>query len=252
VKCAYMSGRRRYDRVAQRFFKVPEFLAEDYLAGGETATCDWMIMTDDDAWVVAIVPLVAKVVAVGAAAYFVTSPTCTCVLPSAIGALHPRTYVRCRYINIPQWENLFRNTAWVRPEDQWHLGSGQRIGFHKGSVPFLHGTSISFSRGAISAYGTWVVRAEAMERELLSLRQSLWACRGAFVLQRVLCRLNGLTISPSFACSLVLTCVQTSSKRINAHTRSGGLLQVFRQSHGAYRALGRHGPGKVHDDAWCV
>ena len=40
-----------YGRVAHRFFKVPEFLAQDFVDQGETADCDWMIMTDDDAYV---------------------------------------------------------------------------------------------------------------------------------------------------------------------------------------------------------
>eukprot|EP00750_Incisomonas_marina_P020011 INCI3672.9.p1 GENE.INCI3672.9~~INCI3672.9.p1 ORF type:complete len:1007 (-),score=108.49 INCI3672.9:2517-5537(-) len=97
-----------YGRVAHRFFKVPEFLAQDFVDQGETADCDWMIMTDDDA-----------------------------------------------YVNIPQWENLFRNTAWMRPQDKWYLGPLMGFGFHKGSVGCIHGTSIVFSRGAISSFGTW-------------------------------------------------------------------------------------------------
>ena len=29
------------------------------------------------------------------------------------------------YINIPEWENLFRNTQWMNPEDVWYLGPSE-------------------------------------------------------------------------------------------------------------------------------
>lgn len=127
-----------YNRVAHRFFKVPEYLALDYIEKGETATCDWMIMTDDDAYAVL--------------------PKYSVCVRTYRQNLHRAPCSFSRYINIRQWENLFQNTPWIKSSDVWHVGPLQGIGFHKGSVQFAHGTSIVFSRGAITKFGQFAVR----------------------------------------------------------------------------------------------